>query len=89
MLILSLKYSYGFLTPSCCVPRLNCNFCSLKIKVNGIEEIPLYKHLKAQQGGGVLGDNIKWNFTKFLVDANGKVIRRYKPIINPAEIEVC
>ena len=60
----------------------------LKIKVNGIEEIPLYKYLKAQQGGGILGDDIKWNFTKFLVDADGKVIRRYKATDNPAKIEV-
>jgi glutathione peroxidase len=60
----------------------------LKIKVNGIEEIPLYKYLKAQQGGGILGDDIKWNFTKFLVDANGKVIHRYKATDNPAKIEV-
>lgn len=68
--------------------QLNGDLCSWQIKVNGIEEIPLYKYLKAQQGGGILGDDIKWNFTKFLVNADGKVIRRYKPTDNPAKIEV-
>jgi len=58
-----------------------------KIDVNGKNEIPLYTHLK-KEASGVLGtQNIKWNFTKFLVDENGKVIDRYGSITKPKEIE--
>jgi glutathione peroxidase len=58
-------------------------FCSLKynvqfpvmgkIKVNGKDAHPLYKFLKEQTGGGA----ISWNFNKFLIDQNGKVVKRY------------
>jgi glutathione peroxidase len=75
-------------------------FCSLnyhttfpqfaKIDVNGADESPLYAYLKAQKGG-TLSANIKWNFTKFLVDKNGEVIARYgsakKPETIAGEIE--
>lgn len=57
-----------------------------KVSVNGDDATPLYKHLKEQQGG-VLGNAIKWNFTKFLVDRNGKVVERYAPTVQPADIE--
>lgn len=57
-----------------------------KIDVNGDNEHPLYKYLKANSKG-ILGDAIKWNFTKFLVDKKGDVIHRYAPITNPCEIE--
>lgn len=57
-----------------------------KIDVNGAEASPIYKHLKKQQGG-MFSSVIKWNFTKFLVDRNGQVIKRYAPMINPKEIE--
>ncbi|VDO98869.1 unnamed protein product [Heligmosomoides polygyrus] len=46
-----------------------------KIDVNGDHADPLYKFLKKQQGGTIF-DAIKWNFTKFLVDRNGKVVKR-------------
>jgi len=56
-----------------------------KIEVNGPNAHPLYGYLKSQQGGW-FGDNIKWNFTKFLVDKNGKVVERYAPTTSPASI---
>ena len=72
------------------------SFCSLnydttfprfkKIDVNGEDAIPLYKWLKDQKGG-LFGKAIKWNFTKFLVDKNGKVVERYSPTTPPAKIE--
>ena len=57
-----------------------------KIEVNGENEAPLYTFLKAQQGG-MLGSNIKWNFTKFLVDKNGKVLDRFAPVDKPEKLE--
>ncbi|KAF0897277.1 hypothetical protein E2562_035176 [Oryza meyeriana var. granulata] len=57
-----------------------------KIDVNGKEVAPLYKFLKSQKGG-FLGDGIKWNFTKFLVDKDGKVVERYAPTTSPLKIE--
>lgn len=54
-----------------------------KIDVNGPNAHPLYRHLK-QQAPGFLGtQSIKWNFTKFLVDRNGKVIKRYPTRTKP------
>jgi glutathione peroxidase len=57
-----------------------------KIDVNGDNTHPLYVYLK-KNAGGFLTDGIKWNFTKFLVDKNGKVIKRYSPSTEPKEIE--
>jgi glutathione peroxidase len=57
-----------------------------KIDVNGENEDPLFTFLKEQKKG-VLSKNIKWNFTKFLVDSNGKVIERYAPTTEPSKIE--
>ncbi|MEM8695126.1 MAG: glutathione peroxidase [Pseudomonadota bacterium] len=72
------------------------NFCTLtydvtfplfaKIDVNGDNADPLFQHLRAQKRG-VMGDRIKWNFTKFLVDANGEVVKRYAPTTKPYQIE--
>jgi len=56
-----------------------------KIEVNGEGTHPLYKFLKSQKGG-LLGNNIKWNFTKFLVDKEGKVVDRYAPVTAPERI---
>lgn len=56
-----------------------------KIDVNAKNQSPLYKFLKEQQGG-FLSDDIKWNFTKFLVDREGDVIKRYAPMTNPLKI---
>ena len=57
-----------------------------KIDVNGENEIPLYTFLKKQKGG-MLGSNIKWNFTKFLVDRDGNVVSRFAPTDTPEKIE--
>jgi glutathione peroxidase len=56
-----------------------------KIDVNGNDEHPVFKFLKSEKGG-LLGDSIKWNFTKFLVDTKGKVIERYAPTTPPERI---
>ena len=58
-----------------------------KIDVNGDDASPLYEYLKKEQGGFLWMDGIKWNFTKFLVDANGKVIDRYSPSTKPLDIK--
>ncbi|MFZ0529314.1 MAG: glutathione peroxidase [Propionicimonas sp.] len=57
-----------------------------KIDVNGTSAHPLYRWLRAEAGGR-LGDAIKWNFTKFLLDREGRVVRRYGPAVQPADIE--
>ena len=58
-----------------------------KIDVNGPGAIPLYSWLK-QEAPGVLGTRgIKWNFTKFLIDRNGTVVRRYSPTDKPETLE--
>ncbi len=57
-----------------------------KIDVNGEDTHPLYQFLKQEQKG-TLGNNIKWNFTKFLIDKQGKVLARYAPVVNPLKIE--
>lgn len=57
-----------------------------KIEVNGEHESPLYTYLKTSKKG-LLSNNIKWNFTKFLVDRDGQVIKRFAPNINPSQIE--
>ena len=71
-------------------------FCTLKYKttfplfakidVNGKSADPLYNYLKKQKGG-FLGNDIKWNFTKFLVTRDGAVIERYAPMTKPENIE--
>ncbi|GKV06153.1 hypothetical protein SLEP1_g18077 [Rubroshorea leprosula] len=57
-----------------------------KVEVNGKDAVPLYKFLKSQKGG-YFGDGIKWNFTKFLVNKEGKVVERYAPTTSPLKIE--
>lgn len=57
-----------------------------KVEVNGANTTPLYQFLKASKGG-TFGDNIKWNFTKFLVDKKGQVVSRYAPTTSPLSIE--
>ncbi|QKE73452.1 glutathione peroxidase [Arthrobacter citreus] len=58
-----------------------------KIDVNGMDADPLYKYLK-QEAPGFLGSRIKWNFTKFLVDAKGHVVKRFSPATKPLKIEM-
>ena len=56
-----------------------------KIDVNGKEQHALYTHLKSQ-AGGLFNSKIKWNFTKFLVDREGRVVKRDAPIRKPKDI---
>lgn len=72
------------------------NFCALnygvdflmmaKVDVNGNNAHPIFNFLK-QQKGGIFTDGIKWNFTKFLVGRDGKVINRYAPTTKPSQLE--
>lgn len=73
------------------------SFCSLtydvtfplfaKIEVNGSGAHPLYKYLKKAQPGLFGSEAIKWNFTKFLVNREGQVLKRYAPTDTPEKIE--
>jgi glutathione peroxidase len=57
-----------------------------KIDVNGDNAAPIYRHLK-DEAPGLLGlKSIKWNFTKFLVDRSGKVVKRYPPQSKPEDL---
>ena len=70
-----------------CTLKYNTTFDQFaKIEVNGENEAPLYTFLKKEQGG-VLGSKIKWNFTKFLVDREGRVVARFAPTDTPEKIE--
>jgi len=72
------------------------NFCKLnygvtfplfsKIKVNGKNAHPLYKYLK-KKAGGLMVNTIKWNFTKFLIDREGNVVKRFAPSTTPESLE--
>lgn len=72
------------------------NFCEInygvtfpifeKIDVKGDSAHPLFKYL-CEEKKGIMGETIKWNFTKFLVDASGKVIDRFAPTTSPLKIE--
>lgn len=70
-----------------CKTKYDINFPVMKkIEVNGSNTHPLYEYLKSERTG-ILTESIKWNFTKFLVDRNGNVIKRYSPQAEPSEIE--
>ena len=58
-----------------------------KLNVNGDDTHPLYVYLKSEQPGILGSESIKWNFTKFLVDRNGKVIERFGSSTKPKKIE--
>lgn len=72
-------------------------FCSLsydvsfplfaKVEVNGDNAHPLYRWLKSEKSGFLGTEAVKWNFTKFLTDREGKVIKRYSPTDTPEKIE--
>lgn len=57
-----------------------------KVDVNGNNTHPLFKFIK-KQSPGIFGRRIVWNFTKFIVDANGKPISRYAPMTSPLKME--
>jgi len=57
-----------------------------KIEVNGDNTHPLFKHLKSEAAGLLGTKSIKWNFTKFLVNQQGEVVKRYAPSTKPSAI---
>jgi glutathione peroxidase len=60
-----------------------------KVAVNGREADPLFRWLRSEHGGllgQLVGDRIKWNFTKFLVDRDGQVVGRYAPTTDPVRL---
>ena len=58
-----------------------------KIEVNGPDAHPLFQYLKKEKRGLLGTDSIKWNFTKFLVDRQGKPVTRFAPQAKPEELE--
>lgn len=58
-----------------------------KVEVNGDNEHPLYKYLKSEAKGILGSKKIKWNFTKFLINQDGKVLKRYAPTSKPEDIQ--
>lgn len=70
-----------------CTSKYNISFKQFaKIEVNGKNEEPLYTYLKEQQKG-FGGSKIKWNFTKFLVARDGKIVKRFGPATTPEKID--
>ena len=70
-----------------CTGRFGITFKQFaKIDVNGDHEDPLYTYLKSEKRGK-LGKSIKWNFAKFLVNKEGKVVKRFAPTTNPENLE--
>ena len=70
-----------------CTLKYNTTFDQFaKIDVNGKNEDPLYTYLKKEKGG-LLSKNIKWNFTKFLVDKEGNVVERFAPTVKQEDID--
>lgn len=57
-----------------------------KVNVNGADASPVFKFVRKEQGG-IMGNAIKWNFTKFLIDREGNVVKRFSPTSEPKEIE--
>lgn len=73
---------------SFCISRYGTKFdLFAKVDVNGKNEDPLFTFLKSQQRG-MISNKIKWNFTKFLVDRNGKVVERFAPTTEPKNLEL-
>jgi glutathione peroxidase len=67
-----------------CSRNYNVSFPMMsKVSVKGDDKTPLYQYLTESSGG-----EIKWNFTKFLVDKNGKVVARFEPKVTPDSPEV-
>jgi glutathione peroxidase len=72
---------------SFCETRFGVSFPLFeKIDVNGSNAHPLYRFL-TQSAPGIFGKGIKWNFTKFLIDKTGTVVKRYPPTAKPEDLE--
>jgi len=59
-----------------------------KISVQGSDKAPLYQFLTDKSANPKTGGEIQWNFTKFLVDRNGRVIQRFEPAVEPQSSEL-
>jgi len=71
-----------------CSRKYNVTFpMYAKISVKGSDQAPLYAYLTKETGTGIAGE-IKWNFTKFLVDRNGNVVQRFEPAVTPDSTDV-
>jgi glutathione peroxidase len=71
-----------------CSRKYNVTFpMYAKISVKGEDQAPLYSYLTKDTGPGLVGD-IKWNFTKFLVDRNGNVVQRFESAVTPDSPEM-
>lgn len=71
-----------------CTRKYNVSFpMYAKISVKGSDQAPLYAYLTKETGPGITGE-IQWNFTKFLVDRNGKVVQRFEPEVTPDSKQV-
>ncbi|HSP48452.1 MAG TPA: glutathione peroxidase [Clostridiaceae bacterium] len=57
-----------------------------KVDVNGADAHELFKYIR-KETKGILGDSVKWNFTKFLIDKDGKPVKRYAPTVEPLSLE--
>jgi glutathione peroxidase len=58
-----------------------------KVEVNGKKAHPIFNYLKSQLKGGILGSRIKWNFTKFVIDKEGRPVKRFAPTTKPEKME--
>ena len=71
-----------------CVKNYGVSFpMHSKIEVNGNQASPLFQYLKKEAKGALGSERIKWNFTKFLVGKDGKVLKRFAPLTKPEDIQ--
>ena len=71
-----------------CSNKYNVTFPMFsKISVKGEDQAPLYKYLTDKTANPTTGGDIKWNFTKFLVDRDGKVIQRFETAVTPEQMD--
>ncbi|HLW77190.1 MAG TPA: glutathione peroxidase [Bryobacteraceae bacterium] len=71
-----------------CSTKYNVSFPMFsKISVKGDDKADLYKYLTDQTANPASGGEIKWNFTKFLIDRNGKIVQRFEPAVAPEKFD--
>ena len=72
-----------------CTRKYNVTFPMMsKISVKGADQAPLYQYLTDPAKNPTYGGDIKWNFTKFLIDRNGNIVNRFEPKTEPDDAEV-
>jgi glutathione peroxidase len=72
-----------------CTRKYNVSFPMMaKISVKGDDQAPLYQYLTDVSKNPTYGGDIKWNFTKFLIDRSGRVVNRFEPATEPDNAEV-